>query len=92
MTSIDQRIAPDQPSDPALFAPPTFDENKVLRAHLSSGWHKQSVVYPVMSEPYRETGGLLDDLHDAHQAAMAAYWAGTRAKAKLAEPEPEAGA
>ena len=92
MTSTDRRIAPGQPSDPAMFAPLTTDENKVLRGHLTSGWYKQSVVYPARSGPYQETAGLLDDLHDAHQAAMEAYWAAARAKTELAGPEPEAGA
>ena len=91
MTSADQRVAPDQPSDPAMFAPLTTDENRILRAHLTSGWYKQSAVYPGLSEPWQETAGLLDDLHDAHEAAMEAR-AAARAKAELAEPEPEAGA
>ena len=91
MTSTDQQIAPGQPSDPALFAPLSFEEIKVLRGHLASGWYKQSVVYPGLSGPYEETAGLLDDLHDAHQAATAPWWA-SRAKTGLAAPEPEAGA
>ena len=88
MTSTDQRIAPEQPSDPAMFAPLTIDENKVLGGHLTSGWYKQSAVYPARSEPWRETAGLLDDLHAAYQAALEG-WASARAKT---EPEPEAGA
>ena len=69
-----------------MFAPLTVDENKVLRGHLTSGWYKQSVVYPARSGPYRETAGLLDDLHDAHQAALEG-WAPPGA-GRLAEPEP----
>ena len=90
MTSTDQRIAPGQPSDPALFAPLTIDENKILRAHLTSGWYKQSAVYPVLSEPWQETSGLLDDLADARDAAFEAR-AAAKKEAGLAEPEPEAG-
>ena len=63
---------PGQPSDPAMFAPLTTAENSILRAHLTSGWYKQSAVYPGLSEPWQETAGLLDDLHDAHQAALEA--------------------
>ncbi len=92
MTSTDQRIAPGQPSDPALFAPLTTDEIKVLRGHLTSGWYKQSVVYPARSAPYRETAGLLDDLHAAYMPALEAETAAERRAAGLAAPEPEAGA
>ena len=90
MTSTDQRIMPGQPSDPAMFAPLTTDENSILRAHLTSGWYKQAAVYPALSEPWQETDGLLDDLYGAHQAAMEAEAAA--AEAQRAEPEPEAGA
>jgi hypothetical protein len=100
MTSTDQGMTPGQPGDAAMFAPLTTDENSILRAHLTSGWYKQSAVYPVLSEPWQETGGLLDDLHDAHKAAMEAR-AAARAKAEPQltgstpaagpEPEPEAG-
>ncbi len=90
MTSTDQRIMPGQPSDPAMFAPLTTDENKVLRGHLTSGWYKQSVIYPGLSEPWQETRGLLNDLHDAHQAALEAETAAY--EARWAAPEPEAGA
>ena len=86
MTSTDPIKLPDQPSDPALFGPLTLDENKVLNAHLASGWVKQSVVYPVLSEPWQETSGLLDDLHDAWRADFDAQQAARR----QAEPEPEA--
>jgi hypothetical protein len=55
--------------DPALFAGLTGDENSILRAHLTSGWYKQATVYPLLSEPWRETGVLLDDLHGAWQAS-----------------------
>ena len=91
MTSTDQRIAPGQPSDPALFAPLTLEEIKVLRGHLTSGWYKQSVVYPGLSEPWQETAGLLDDLHDAAPGPPRAAWWAAQAKTELAEPEPEAG-
>ena len=72
MTSTDQPIAPDQPSDPALFGPLSMEENSILKAHLTSGWYKQSAVYPKLSEPWQETAGLLDDLHDAHRDAFEA--------------------
>jgi hypothetical protein len=68
--------------DPAMFASLTGDENNILRAHLTSGWYKQSAVYPLLAEPWRETGAMLDDLHQAWQDQ---YQAGQ------AEPEPEAG-
>jgi hypothetical protein len=70
-------------ADPAMFASMTRDENSILRAHLHSGWYKQSAVYPVLSEPWRETGALLDDLHGARQAAPR--------PAPGPEPEPEPG-
>jgi hypothetical protein len=54
--------------DPAMFEPMNRDENVILSAHLSSGWHKQSAVYPVLSEPWRETSALLGDLHAAWTA------------------------
>ena|SRR6266851_4439139 len=70
-------------ADPAMFTPMTGDENHILRAHLTSGWYKQSAVYPVLSEPWRETSALLDDLSGAWRAA----W-----QAGHGEPEaPEAG-
>jgi len=91
MTSTDQRIAPGQPSDPALFAPLSFEQIKILRGHLASGWYKQSAVYPARPGPWQDTAGLLDDLYDAHQSATAAWWA-AQATTGLAAPEPEAGA
>ena len=60
------------PGDPAMFAPLTADENSILHAHVFSGWLKQAAVYPPLSEPWRETYALLDDLHEAHQATMQA--------------------
>ena len=90
MTSPDPITLPEQPHDPAMFAPLTPDENKVLGAHLGSGWYKQSVVYPQLSEPWQETAGLLDDLHDAWKSDFEAR-AAARKEAELAEPEPEAG-
>ena len=67
-------------TDPAMFAPMTGDENKILSQHLTSGWYKQSAVYPKLSEPWRETGALIDDL-------TGAWWAAWHAE----HPEPEAG-
>ena len=72
MTTNVQPIAPDQPSDPALFGPLSMEENSILTAHLTSGWYKQSAVYPKLSEPWQETHALLHDLHDAHQIVMQA--------------------
>ena len=86
MTSPDQPIAPNQPSDPAMFAPLSLDENSILHAHLNAGWLKQSAVYPVLSRPWQETSGILHDLHDAWRAAFDA-----RQAAEPAEPEPETG-
>jgi hypothetical protein len=70
--------------DPAMFASLTDDENKILGAHLTSGWHKQSVVYPVLSEPWRETSTLLKDLNGA-------YWAARAGHPQAGHGEPEAG-
>lgn len=92
MTSTDhQTYLPEQPRDPALFAPLSTDENIILQAHLNSGWHKQSAVYPGLSAPWQETSGLLDDLHQAWTTAFDAERAARRG-AELAGPEPEAGA
>ena len=99
MTNADQGRAPAvQPVDPAMqpadqvtFAPLTTDENGILRAHLTSGWYKQSAVYPTLSEPWKETSVLLDDLHSARDVA----WRGESPQAggsPSTEPEPEAGA
>ena len=90
MTSPDPIPLPEQPHDPAMFAPLTLDENKILGAHLTSGWYKQSAVYPVLSEPWQETDGLLSDLHTAWTAAFEARTPATK-EAELAEPEPGAG-
>jgi hypothetical protein len=67
------------PGGPAMFEPLTTAENDILWAHLTSGWYKQAAVYPVLSEPWQETGGLLDDLLYARQAS------------RQAGREPEAG-
>jgi hypothetical protein len=56
-------------TDPAMFARLTLDENQILSVHLTSGWYKQSAVYPVLSAPWRETNGLLKDLHLAFAAS-----------------------
>jgi hypothetical protein len=65
-------------SDPRMFAPLTPGENDILRMHLTSGWYKQSTVYPTLSEPWKETAAVLDDLSDARRTAH------------QAEREPEA--
>ena len=90
MNDTDERIARGQPSDPALFAPLSFEEIKILRGHLASGWYKQPAVYPARPGPWQDTAGLPDDLHDAHQSAATAWWA-AQATTGQAEPEPEAG-
>jgi hypothetical protein len=85
-TAADYNSVPHDPAmatvDPAIFAPLTGNENVILSAHLTSGWYKQAAVYPLLSEPWRETAVMLDDLHKAwdeqHQASQA-------------EHEPEAG-
>jgi hypothetical protein len=69
-------------ADPAMFSPMTLDQNRILYAHLNSGWYKQADVYPLLSEPWRETGALLDDL--------GAAWKATRQAERKAEA-PEAG-
>ena len=69
--------------DPAMFGSMTRDENKILTAHLTSGMYKQSAVYPVLSEPWRETAAVIDDLSGAWWAAWQAEHAG--------HGEPEAG-
>ena len=66
-------------SDPGMFAPLSSGENQILRMHLTSGWYKQSAVYPTLSEPWKETCAVLDDLG----AAWRLRW--------QAEHEPEAG-
>ena len=96
MTNTDQGRSPAvqpvdpamQPTDPALFGPLTTDENGILRAHLTSGWYKQAAVYPTLSEPWKETAALLDDLHKAWDVA----WKGASHPAggsPSTEPEPE---
>jgi hypothetical protein len=66
-------------SDPQMFASLTVKDNDILRAHLTSGWYKQSAVYPMLSEPWKETSAVLDDL----SAAWRLRW--------QTEHEPEAG-
>ena len=66
-------------SDPAMFEPLTSGENQILSQHLTSGWYKQHAVYPALSEPWKETSAVLDDL----SAAWRLRW--------QAEHEPEAG-
>jgi hypothetical protein len=62
---------PDPAADPALFARLTREENKVLSAHLTSGWYKQSAVYPALSPAWTETSEILGDLHAAWMTAFA---------------------
>ena len=85
MTGPEPSTMPDQPSDPALFEPLSLDENKILSAHLTSGWYKQAAVYPMLSEPWQETAGLLDDLHDAWNAAFEARKQPGASRARQAE-------
>jgi hypothetical protein len=88
-TTPEPSAAPHDPAmtaaDPAMFASLTADENCILGAHLTSGWYKQGAVYPVLSEPWRETGAVLDDLHGA-------WWANWHAgqPAERQEPAPDA--
>jgi hypothetical protein len=87
MTDIDhayeEAIRPAAPemaaAAPELFTGLDRDENSILRQHLVSGWYKQAAVYPELSEPWKETSVVLDDLHEAWQLR----W--------QAEHEPEAG-
>ena len=99
MTSTDQgpspAVQPEDPAmraaDPAMFAPLTTDENHILRAHLTSGWLKQSAVYPTLSEPWKETSAVLDDLHGAWDVAWKGQSQGSPSTEPKPEPEPEAG-
>jgi hypothetical protein len=72
MTGTDTAYTPGDPAmarpDPAMFAPLTYHENSITSAHLTSGWCKQAAVYPGLSEPWKETGALLDDLLAARRA------------------------
>jgi hypothetical protein len=52
-------------ASPELFTGLSGEENSILRAHLTSGWYKQSAVYPTLSEPWKETSAVLDDLGEA---------------------------
>jgi len=100
MTNTDQgrtpAVQPEDPAmqagDPGMFARLTTRENEILGAHLISGWYKQAVVYPTLSEPWKETSAVLDDLHSAWDVAWkgASHPAGGSPSAEL--PEPEAGA
>jgi hypothetical protein len=80
----DPAVKPGDPamaaSNPGMFAPLTASENTALRQHLWSGWHKQADAYPVLSEPWKETAAVIDDLTDAWRPAF------------QAEREAEAGA
>ena len=100
MTSTDQghtpTVQPEDPAmratDPAMFASLTTDENHILRAHLTSGWYKQSAVYPVLAEPWKETSALLDDLHNAWDIARPGRSHPAAGSPSTELPEPEAGA
>ena len=84
-----QRTRPSQyPSDPAMFAQLTREENRILSMHLTSGWYKQAAVYPTLSEPWRETEALLIDLSEAHRASFRPAPAAGPPSRKA---EPEAG-
>ena len=102
MTNADQGRAPAvqpvdpamQPVDPALFAPLSTGENEILGTHLTSGWYKQAAVYPTLSEPWKETGILLNDLYAMYEAASEdqcgpAEAVMTEPQATGPEPEPE---
>ncbi len=58
-----------QPVGTVMLAELTLDELGVLRAHLTSGWYKQGVVYPpaVDSDLWQETAELFRDMHRAHE-------------------------
>jgi hypothetical protein len=96
MTSTDQgpmpAAQPEDPAmragDPAMFASLTTDENHILGAHLISGWYKQSAVYPTLSEPWKETSALLNDLHSAWDIAQQGR-SHPAAGSPSTEPEPE---
>jgi hypothetical protein len=82
-TAKDPAVRPADPAmaagDPAMFSSLTSGENQILTHHLTSGWYKQAAVYPVLSEPWKETSAVLGDLG----AAWRIGW--------QAEHEPEAG-
>jgi hypothetical protein len=58
-----------QPVGTDMLAGLTLDEMGVLRAHLTSGWYKQGVVYSpaVKCDLWQETKELLSDMHRAHE-------------------------
>ena len=77
-----------------MFAPLTTRENEILGAHLISGWYKQSAVYPRLSEPWKETSAVLDDLHGALGRRLGGgvtVGQGSPSTEPEPEPEPEAG-
>ncbi len=57
-------------ADPVPFTPLTVEQNKVLAAHLTSGWYKQAAVYPALSPLWQDTGQILADLHAAWTIAF----------------------
>ena len=100
MTNTDQgrppAVQPEDPAmragDPAMFTPLTTRENEILGAHLTSGWYKQAAVYPTLSEPWKETAALLDDLHSAWDVARkGASPLAEGSPSTEPESEPEAG-
>jgi hypothetical protein len=71
MTTEDQQEARQfGPPDPGLFEPLTISENSILRAHLTSGWYKQSAVYGYGSSTHVEFYELLGDMHAAWDAVF----------------------
>ena len=76
------------PQRPGMFAPLTDDENRILHQHLTSGWYKQAAVYPTLSEPWKETARVLDDLHGAWQTAPGRARTRGRAMSGNITPEP----
>ena len=96
MTDADLSAVPSDPAmaanDPAMFVALTGQDSGILSTHLTSGWYKQAAVYPVLSEPWRETSVVLDDIHLARNAALDAERARRQpAREAQAETEPEAG-
>ena len=77
---------PMMPADPAMAASRPGNVRALTGRELrssepapGSGWYKQQAVYPALSEPWKETSAVLEDLH----AAWRLRW--------QAEHEPEAG-
>lgn len=74
---------------PEPFASLSAGENTTPRKHLASGLAKQGEAYSTLSEPWRETLAVIDDLEDAFAPALDAEI--EAARPRLApEPAPEA--